>query len=390
MINVSRCVGAFVVFLPVVVSAQKPVALGKPDAEFREPFVQISGVRELKDGRVLIADQRSRLVQIIDFKGSAINVGREGTGPGEFVSAAQVIALPGDTSAIYDSRQSRYLLVHPDGRPGKHFRLEFDLSQGAAARGTPRGVDAEGNIFFQGSSLSRTSDGGMTPAESAAVMRFTRRTGRVDTVAMVRLPKESASVNAGAGGGVQVSTGLGNPLWPGDDWVVLPDGRVAVVRAEPYRVEFFRSRTSKTVAVAVPYEKIKVDGSVRRMVEDQRQRMWRNAVSGGRGRNGAPTNTVVPRDPPPLPDEWPDVMPPFLARAAVARPNGQVWVARTQPPGNERALYDVFDDNGRVIGQVSLPSNTRLIGFGNGTAYLARSDDDDFLYIQRYRLVDIK
>jgi hypothetical protein len=39
-----------------------------------------------------------------------------------------------------------------------------------------------------------------------------------------------------------------------------------------------------------------------------------------------------------------------------------------------------------VVGRVALPADTRLVGFGNGTVYLARSDEDDLQYLQRYRL----
>jgi len=48
--------------------------------------------------------------------------------------------------------------------------------------------------------------------------------------------------------------------------------------------------------------------------------------------------------------------------------------------------FDVFDQTGRVVSRVALPAETRLIGFGNGTVYLARSDEDDLQYLQRYRL----
>jgi hypothetical protein len=37
-------------------------------------------------------------------------------------------------------------------------------------------------------------------------------------------------------------------------------------------------------------------------------------------------------------------------------------------------------------GRVALPPKTRLVGFGNGTLYLVRRDDDDLEYLQRYRL----
>jgi hypothetical protein len=32
-----------------------------------------------------------------------------------------------------------------------------------------------------------------------------------------------------------------------------------------------------------------------------------------------------------------------------------------------------------------LPKATRLVGFGRGTVYLARMDDDGLEYLQRYR-----
>jgi hypothetical protein len=35
---------------------------------------------------------------------------------------------------------------------------------------------------------------------------------------------------------------------------------------------------------------------------------------------------------------------------------------------------------------VVLPAKTRLLGFGQGTVYLVRTDDDDLQYLQRYRL----
>src|SRR5688500_5465613 len=90
-----------VAFLPVLLLAQRPIALGKPDAELKDPFSQIASVRELGDGRVLVADPRDKRVLLIDFtSGKAIRVGREGPGPGEYAAPQRIMTLPGDTSAI--------------------------------------------------------------------------------------------------------------------------------------------------------------------------------------------------------------------------------------------------------------------------------------------------
>ncbi len=382
---------ALVAFIlaPVPATAQKSLVLAKPDAEYAEPFSQLTGVRELRDGRVLIADVRERNLLILDFKGGATKVGREGTGPGEYVTPMRIVALPGDSSAVWDGGNVRYLLVHPDGVTGKDFRIEGSRQGlGLSVRPLPRGVDARGNIYFEGAAFHTNAAGELTPSDSVAVLRFDRIALRADTVAFARRAKGSGSVTPGPGGqGIMVLSGGAHPLEPRDDWVALPDGRVAVVRGHDYRIDYFASRVSKVSGPSIAYEKIKVDGAVRKMIEDDRERARRNAIGTNSGRGGAPPRGDLPQPPPLQPlTEWPDVMPPFLAQAAIARPNGQVWVRRTQRPGSGGSLYDVFDGAGRVIGHVVLPPKTQLLGFGQGTVYLVRLDEDDLQYLQRYRL----
>ena len=107
------------------VAAQQPTrTLAKPLAEHSEPFSQIAAIRELKDGRLLVVDSRDKLVQLVDLTAkTATKVGREGSGPGEYGLPTQLFALPGDSSVIFDPLNQRYLMVHPDGKPGASFRV---------------------------------------------------------------------------------------------------------------------------------------------------------------------------------------------------------------------------------------------------------------------------
>lgn len=417
MVRTSRILQVMLLALgPAAAVAQKPYPLARPETEFGEPFTAISGIRELKDGRIIVADARDKTLQLIDLRsGVTSKIGREGSGPGEYALPMRLIALPGDSSAVFDAANQRYLTIHPDGRAGRDFRLEAATAPPAAGGGgraegpgrgmmmmfsPPRGVDARGNIYYEGPSISFTPEGGPQPADSAPVMRFDRGVRRIDTVAFVRLAKGNANVSGGRGN-MSIRIGGANPLVPRDDWVVLPDGRVAVVRSPEYRVDFFSSLTRRTTGPTVAYDKIRVDDAVKKMIEDQRARNSRNAVrmSVSMGSGGAQRSTEIGGrggDLPPLTD-WPGVMPPFLAgtsfpaSGAIARPNGEVWVQRTQKPGIDTPLYDVFDASGRVIGHVVLPAKTRLLGFGQGTVYLVRTDDDDLQYLQRYRLpTDVK
>ena len=47
--------------------------------------------------------------------------------------------------------------------------------------------------------------------------------------------------------------------------------------------------------------------------------------------------------------------------------------------------YDVFDGAGTLVRQVTLRPRSRVVGFGNGTVYLVRLDEDDLQYLERYR-----
>ena len=381
---------SIVLFVPAVAAAQKPYSLAKPDVEYAEPFSQVAGLRELANGRVLISDAREKVIQLIDFRGGAVMVGREGGGPSEYASPTRIVALPGDTSAIYDAGKGRYLIVDPDGSLGNDFRLDAvgggsQQGLGLSVRASPHGIDARGNIYVQGSPFHLDSHGLLMPSDSAPVIRFDRATLRADTVAFTRLAKRNGSVAGTAGGGVELRNGLANPLVPRDEWVALPDGRVAVIRADDYHADLYVSRTVTRSGPRIAFERIKVDDAVKKMVEEQRIQVRRNAPNRVAGRGGAPPSGLPPPTRPFFTD-WPDFMPPFLAEAAVARPNGQIWVLRTQRTGNDAPLYDVLDDDGRLIGHVRLPHKTRLVGFGQGTVYLVRIDDDDLEYLQRYRL----
>jgi hypothetical protein len=387
--------------VPALAAAQKPLVVAKPDAEHADPFSQIVGVRELRDGRVLVSDSRDKIVQIVDFASGATKVGREGGGPGEYASPGPIVALPGDSSAMWDGLNRRYLLFTPDGKPGANFRLEppeglGTRGYGAFAATVPRGTDARGNIYFQGSPFVENQAGEMAPADTVPVIRFNRATQRPETLAYAFPQKGAASVKPGPGGrGLNISNGLGNPLVPQDEWTALPDGRVAVIRGENYRVDIYTARKITTPGTPIAYEKIRVDDVVKSEVLAARRRQFNSATAGPRSGPNGQAN--------PVPDDvrakliadlmnvepWPEFVPPFLRGAVIARTAGrttQIWVMRTQRTESQPTVYDVFDASTALIGRVQLAPRVRVIGFGNGTMYTIRSDADDLQYLQRHKL----
>jgi hypothetical protein len=371
--------------------AQAPLrTLTTPDAEYSEPFTLINGVRELRDGRVIVSDTREKTVQIVDLKaGTARKIGREGSGPGEYALPARLLALPGDTSVVYDPLNRRFLVIGPDGKAGAF--ASYENSDAGTSRITigARYTDARGRLYSVGTNFSIGPNGEPSSSDTAPILRLDRTTKKTDTVAFVRVPNTTIRTSQG-GTNVSIRAGGGNPFVSVDDWAVTPDGRVAVVRTKDYHVDWYGPDGKRTSGPAIAYEKIRV-------TEDDKKEFRERRAAGGTGfmitRQSGPggTSTSAGVAPPvtgqlPEPTDWPDVKPAFVGAAAAAAPNGQLWVLRTRPAKDKIPTYDVFDGSGKVIGRVALPASTRLVGFGANTVYLARSDEDDLQYLQRYRL----
>jgi hypothetical protein len=368
--------------------------LSKPDAEFSEPFTQIAGIRELRDGRVIAIDPRDKTIQVVDLRaGTATKLGREGSGPGEYGMPLRLLALPNDTSAVVDILNSRMLLINPNATVGGFVDLNTPAQGGRgegriAIGGTtiPQGSDNKGRMYIEGPPF-RLTENGPQSADSVPMIRWDRASGKRDTLAWRRVPQGTTQISGGRSGGgqnVSMRVGGGPPFAGADAMVIAPDGRVAVVRHEPFSVDYISETGQRTRGQPIRYEKIKVsEGHKAEWRERQRgaTMMMMTNDNGRRSATMAPNNNVQD------PESWGgEFMPPFLngTNNLVFSNDGYLWVARTGPAGMA-PTYDIIDRGGNVVQRVVLPKRHRLLGFGNSAIYLARLDEDDLQYLQKYR-----
>ena len=175
------------------------------------------------------------------------------------------------------------------------------------------------------------------------------------------------------------------PFAPRDEWAVFPDGRVVVVRVADYHVDSYTAARAKTAAPPVKFERLSVTEADKQELRDARKSAVGMTV---RVENGVTTRGAGP--PPSAPNfpepEYPAFKPPFPQGGAWARPNGELWVARSRKAGDKVLKLDVFDASGTLRGQVALAPGARLAGFGNGTIYTLRVDEDDLQYLQRFTI----
>jgi hypothetical protein len=365
--------------------AQTTVPLGRAEATFEEPFTLVSSVRELPGGKVIVVDARDKTIQLVDLRsGASTKIGREGSGPGEYQFPRTALAMPNNETFVSDPMQARFLRIDATGKVVETVAYPAGFGPGVNAAGS----DAQGRIYWEGSSfggaggLTFSSNGGDDPiksADSVPVFRWDRRTNKLDTLIQVKGPQ--MKVNLGGGSNQRTVMIRQQPYSPRDGWAVAPDGRVAVARTEPYRVDNVTAQGQRRNGTALGVAPIPVTARDK----DDFLKQTRAAPRMIRTQGGGNASAPQPPEPKAEDYEWPVNKPFFDAASVRMSPNGELWALRARPAGDEVPVYDVFGADGKLLRRVAFPAKTRLVGFGDGTIYTARSDEDDLQYLERYR-----
>lgn len=369
-------VTSFIVLGALVVAvarsaAQEPevVLLVAGRTTLQQSFSDLSGLHELPDGRVLVGDRRERAIRLIDFeRGTVSPVSREGSGPLEYRTPGRFFRFRGDSVVMYDPGLTRMLVFDATGMPRRSLELiqalSFVTEGHPPSRGDIRFIDANGIVYAQSSAIPVVEEG-KTPPDSGPVMRYDPQRRRADTLALVRLSGLTYRPNAG----VRWSD-LANPFRVQDAWTALPDGRVALVRSAPYLVEWLDATGRRTRGAAVPTSSVPVTAT-------DREAIAREGVTVG----GRPTSIPIERL-----TGLPPNKPAFDHRTVIADPvSATVWVQRFRHAADSVPVYDVFDASGRLTSRVRVPSRSRVAGFGRTHVYVARADEDDLQWIERFR-----
>ena len=368
--------------LPAVAQQVPERRLTTADARFPHTFSSIRGLRELPDGRVLVADGIDEVVMIADLKtGKGDTLGRVGQGPGEYKSPDALYPLPGGGTLLVDLGNGRLNYLGPDGR----YRESSPIAQGSPPRMSiilPRAVDGQGRVYFQ--PPMGGARGGALP-DSASVVRYTRASSAFDTVGRVKLPEMHTRQSGDANN--QRMSQRPRPFPVQDSWNVGPNGQVALVRGREYRVDWVTAdgRVVRGRPVTVTPVPIR-DADKREWVAEQanglqvRMENRNGQMSMSFGRGGNPDQEEEDAI---AATEWPAAKPPFSG--VWVSPTGEAWVERSVPAGSPR-IMDVFDGAGVLKSRVVLPAGRRLVGFGNGVIYLRHSDESDLQHLERYRI----
>lgn len=362
------------------------VELAEPDAVFPEAFSSIVGMRELSDGRLFVSDRLGQALMLVDLtSGTADTVGRVGGGPGEYSSPGDLFPWRGDSTLMVDLGNTRFIPIGPDGGFGISTPLIIRDGESMSLV-MPEGTDRNGGIFFQARSFGMNQGGPGDAPDSTRIVRWDPETDRSDTVAALRQPDRRIERS---GGNVMM---MPIPFGPSDDWAVSWNGDVGLARGVGFRIEWSGAGGPTRIGEEIEYEPIRItqadkDEWLEARANPQGGGMFITMQADGGGgsvRAGPAPRGAMMVGPQVADEDWPEVKPPFPPSAASATPEGELWVQRHVEHG-AAPQYDVFDGNGRWVRTVVLAGDSRVVGFGDGAVYVARTDGDDLQWLERYR-----
>lgn len=334
--------------------AQTPrqFALKPPEARLPEEFTNLTSLRELSDGRVLVTDRKDGRLAIVDFRTGVVrSLSRKGSGPGEFLDLGPVMTLPADSSIVVDIGNTRWLILVGDSVtstvPSDHPAIR------GVTHWIPFGADRSGNLLSIRFGPART--------DSVDLTRVARSTGRVAVVGALRYGVPTRGINrptAGPEGAMRVTRPPFNIRE--EQPLLFEDGWVAVARYEPYRVDWISPTGQIRRGAPLPGRPLPMSARERDAY-----------IARHRGYASA--------------REWPVHVPPFdKSFPLLASPEGWLVIPRVASADHPNPRYDVVDRSGALRGELRLPGGARLLAFGKQSAYVVITDSDGIERLQRH------
>ncbi|MEP7226009.1 MAG: hypothetical protein ABI785_01495 [Gemmatimonadales bacterium] len=338
------------------------------DAKLPSSFGTLSNVVELRDGRVVFTDTKSKLFFSADLKtgkvdtlGKRVDALPQGAPAGNYRFPGWVVHLAGDTVALVDFSAIRTTRWNERGQALDVLPIRIVSGETPVLLYDTLGHGYK--IDYQ-AILGGAEPGRSPRPDSVPVLRITLKTGKVDTIAHLATPEYG---DAKFGEQIQQAAKV---FAPNDHFGVLPDGAAWVARGRENRVDW-RSPDGK-------WKQGKTREYTRTPVtQADKDRVLAQVREQGK-QFGMPQDLSIIYP-------FAETKPPF--DFALGREIGEVWLQRPRAQEDEALVYDVVNRQGVWERSVTLPKGASLSGFGaKGTIYASIKTEDGKRTVGRFRL----
>ena len=328
------------------------LSLSRPDWVSAESFSSIGSIRVLSSGLVLASDEKELEVHMLNASGKTVRqIGRKGSGPSEYTRPTLLIALPKDSTLLIDRDARRYLIIDPRGVITK--TEPFPLSMGAFVD-VVVSADPAGRLLFGNKLASRLDE---SSAEQP-IGRWARGSDSFETVALFRAETPTAQpLDLKTPGYKDFASKTREVFAAVDDWATGSSGRIAIIHAIPYRVEWVEPNGKRTLGSTVPATRVPVTAADQKLYEPKGPPYVRNYVK---------------------------LKSPFIADAAIVDDQDNVWVPRSEAAQFKNRRWDVFSATGKLRGTILLSNGRMLKAITPKHVYVRYIDSDGLQWLERY------
>jgi hypothetical protein len=343
---------------------------GNPDYELG----RVAAIVEGPAGGIYLWDESLSELRLYDSTGTLVRrLGRKGQGPGEYTDAAGIAAVNAGDVALWDPQTARFTVFAPDGTVRTSWRWQSSLIFAPHALYT----DTAGNIHVPTLLPPPKGSTDMDAARFAAV-RVRPDGGVIDTIVMPA-EKPVPMLRAQRGG---TSTGEVLPFAEQSVAAPTPWGTIATTLPGRYAIDIPLAG-SRILRVERDIEQLPVQDAERRDRAEEITRDMRKVDPSWRWSGPEIPHTK-----------------PFI-RAIIFAADDRLWVQRSMPaerressdttPGApdewiEPTTYDIFERDGHLLGEVTLPASTKLHLALGDRIWAVQRDSIDIPTVVRFKL----
>jgi hypothetical protein len=354
--------------------------------------------RGLPNGSVLVGvfpfgDDNRRRVKLFDSTLQHVTLVMDST------KIPQLIRYRGDSTLALDESSRTLLVLDPRGEVARVIALpkQQDFYALTGFIHTPW-IDPTGKLIYQGWTPRPPPDPAAPPTsypvpfnpDSAPIVRADFDTRRLDTVATIKIATPQTLSMTQDNQNI-TQHWVWDPMAVGDEWAMLSDGTIAIVRSQDYHIDWVDPDGTRRSTPKMPFDWKRLTDAEKQAKLDS----LKPALDTARASNPPETRQgpVGPfkfsREFEPLArGKLPDYEPPIGPGSVRADLDGNLWIVpRTSAAAKGGLLYDVVNRKGEIVERVQFPKGVALVGFGpGGVVYLNTVEGNNgFLSVAKIR-----
>jgi hypothetical protein len=351
-------------------------------------------VRALSNGAVMVNDVMRRRVLLFEPSLSKFTVvidsgSTTGSAMAAAVPSAQLIRYDADSTLYVDVATQALLVIDASGKVARVMALPrpTDAIYLSAAAFGPAWVDPKGHLIYRGMrppKITAPEPGSKVMmsipqmSDSGPILRADFDQRKVDTVTTLKVLQPGSMTLTQEGTNISLKMVV-NPMDTGDEWGMLPDGTIAILRAHDYHIDWVSPDGKVTSSPKMAFDWKSMTDEQKQFKLDSIRPELQKAI------DAQPAQMVPTAEGPrrmrmqfefvPI-NKLPDYEPAIAPGALKVDLKGNLWIVpRTSSGASGGLLLDVVNRKGEIMERVQLPKGYALAGFGPlDEVYLLRVD----------------